>query len=149
MERTEILKRFKPEMMNMLGMLHELQNSNPENYLTEDDMKEVAQILNTTYSHVYGVVTYYTMFSLTPRGKYIIRVCNSPVCDMEGSPSALEIIEKSLKIKLGETTPDGLFSLEHTECLGQCDVAPSMMVGKDIYGHIDGPKITEILGKYK
>lgn len=149
MERSEILKKFKPDMINMLGILHELQNSNPKNYLKEDDLKAVAEFLNTTYSHVYGVATYYTMYSLKPRGRYIIRVCNSPVCDMEGAGSALKIVEELLKIKVGETTADGLFSLEHTECLGRCSIAPGMLIGEDIYGELNREKIVKILGKYK
>ena len=85
MKTAEILKQFRPEHDNMLGLLHALQDNNPDNYLDAGDLKAVAEYLNTTLGHVYGVATYYTMFSLKPRGKYIIRACNSPVCNMEGS----------------------------------------------------------------
>jgi len=149
MNHTEILNRYKPEKENLLGILHEIQNNNPYNFLCEDDLKEVAKYLNTSYSHVYGVATYYTMYSLKPRGKYIIRICNSPVCNMEGSEGVAEALEKVLGIKLGEVTKDKLFSLEFTECLGQCGTAPGMMVGEDIYGELNMDKIVEILKKYK
>ena len=149
MDRTEILKRFTPEKDNLLGILHELQNNNPQNYLSEDDMKEVASYLNTTYSHVYGVATYYTMYSIKPRGKYIIRVCNSPVCNMEGSNTVIDSLSRVLGIGVGETTADRLFTLELTECLGRCHVAPSMMVGEDIYGDLTIERVSEILKNYK
>lgn len=149
MDRTEIMNKFSPEKDNLLGILHELQNNSPQNYLSEDDMKEVAAYLNTTYSHVYGVATYYTMYSVKPRGRHIIRVCNSPVCNMEGSNSIIDTLRRILGIGVGETTSDRLFTLELTECLGRCHVAPSMMIGEDIYGDLNEVSLPEILKKYK
>ena len=149
MDRTDIYRKFKSTQDNLIGILHELQDSNPKNYLSEEDMKETAKYLNTTYSHVYGVATYYTMFSVKPRGKYIIRVCNSPVCDMKESPRILDKLKALLRIEIGETTKDSLFTLELTECLGRCAVAPSMMVNKNIYGLVEIERLEGILGRYK
>jgi len=149
MERSEIFKKFKPDMINMLGLLHELQNNSSQNYLCEDDLREVAKYLNTTYSHVFGVATYYTMYSVKPRGRHLIRVCNSPVCNMEGAPGMVEVLEELLGIRRGETTADEIFTLEMTECLGRCSVAPSMLIGEDIYGELNREKILDILGNYK
>ncbi len=146
---SEIFIKYKPDKENLLGMLHEIQNDNPYNYLCEEDLKAVAGFLNTTYSDVYGVASYYSMYSLKPRGRNIIRVCNSPVCNMEGSKGIVVVIEEILGVKVGEVTPDGMFSLELTECLGRCSVAPGMMVGEDVYGELDNDKITEILKKYR
>ena len=143
------LEKFKPEKDSMIGILHELQDSNPNNYLTEKDMKMVADYLNTTYSHVYGVATYYLLFSVNPRGKYIIRVCSSPVCKMEGSDPVLEKLKELLGVNPGETTKDMLFTLEFTECLGRCAESPSVMINKDIYGSVDPAQIKSILKKYK
>jgi NADH:ubiquinone oxidoreductase subunit E len=149
MERSEIFKKYSPGGENMLAILHELQNNNPRNYLSGEDLTEVAKFFNTTKSHVYGVATYYTMFSLKPRGKYIIRVCNSVVCHMEGTVGIVSLMEEILGVKRGETTADGLFTIELTECLGRCDVAPSMMVGEDVHGELDREKIVRIIKKYK
>ncbi|MCF8298321.1 MAG: NAD(P)H-dependent oxidoreductase subunit E [Saprospiraceae bacterium] len=149
MERVEIFKEFKAEKDNLIGILHELQDANPKNYLSEEDMKATAKYLNTTFSHVYGVATYYSMFSVKPRGKYIIRVCNSPVCDMKESSGIIEKLKSLLGIEIGETTKDSLFTLELTECLGRCAVSPSMMVNKDIYGSVKIDKLEEIIGRYK
>ena len=136
-------------MENMLGILHELQDSNPNNYLTEEDMKLAAGYLNTTYSHVYGVATYYSMFSVKPRGKNLIRVCHSPVCDLEGSGAVIDALKKVLGIGVGETSADSLFTLELTECLGRCAESPSVMINRDLYGNVEPGQVEKILKKYK
>lgn len=133
----------------MLNILHELQNSNPQNYLTHDDLTEVAAYLNTTLSHVYGVVTYYTMYSLKPRGRHIIRICNSPVCNMEGASGIIVIFRELLGVEPGMTTADGRFTIELSECLGRCAIAPSIMIDEDVFGLLDRDKIRDILEQYK
>jgi len=148
MERTEVLKQFEKSKDNLINILHALQNNNPQNYLDQDDLKEVANYLNITYSHVYGVVSYYTMFSLNPRGKYIIRVCNSPVCNMEKSTEIIKEIMNLLSIKVDETTTDNRFTLELSECLGQCDTAPGMMINEDVLGNLNIENLKSIFDKY-
>ncbi len=149
MKTSEILNKFSPDHENMLGILHALQDNNPHNYLNETDISAVAKYLNTTLSHVYGVAAYYTMFSLKPRGRYIIRACNSPVCHMEGSLNIIEELMEVLKIDVGETTKDRMFTLELTECLGQCDIAPVMMINEEIYSNLDTEKIKFIIENLK
>ncbi|MGM0667210.1 MAG: NAD(P)H-dependent oxidoreductase subunit E [Bacteroidota bacterium] len=149
MKTSDILRKFNPEHKNMLNILHALQDNNPYNYLASDDLKEVAAYLNTTLSHVYGVATYYTMLSVKPRGKYIIRACNSPVCLIEGSTDVLEELKQLLDTGIGETTTDRLFTLEVSECLGHCARAPVMMINDRIYGNLDRKKIADIIKEYK
>ncbi|MCF8222396.1 MAG: NAD(P)H-dependent oxidoreductase subunit E [Bacteroidales bacterium] len=149
MSTEEILKQFPAEHNNMLGILHALQDNNPRNYLNSKDLKAAAAYLNTSLSHVYGVATYYSMFSVRPRGENIIRICNSPVCHVEGSVNIIDELKKELFIGLGETTEDGLFTIELTECLGQCHRAPVMMINENIYGNLSKEKILSILNKYK
>ena len=148
MKKSDILENYPPIMENVLLILHDFQNNNPRNYLPEKDLALIAKYLNTPYSSIYGVVSYYTMFSLTPRGKHIIRICQSPVCHMAGLSDIFTELHKILKINPGETTPDGLFTLETTECLGQCDNAPAMVVDEAIYGNLTAIKIKAILLKY-
>ena len=145
----DLLGKFKPEKENLIGILHKLQDASLNNYLSPEDMKSAARYLNTSYSHVYGVATYYTMFSIKPRGKFIIRVCNSPVCNMDGSTTILDDLKSLLGIGIGETTGDMLFTLEHTECLGRCSESPSLMVNKDIYENVSSNVLESILAKYK
>jgi NADH:ubiquinone oxidoreductase subunit E len=109
----------------------------------------IAGYLNVPYSAIYGVVSYYSMFSLTPRGKHIIRVCNSPVCQMADSNGILAKLRNYLGIDVGATTADGVFTLETTECLGQCDSAPGMSVDEMYYGNLTERNIKQILEEYQ
>jgi len=149
MSRIEIIGMFRPQRENLLLILHELQNNNPEHFISEEDMIEIADYLNITYSSVYGVVTYYSMFSRKPRGKYIIRVCRSPVCEMTRSEGTLKHLQKILDIKPGGTTTDRLFTLETTECLGRCDESPGMIINESFYGRLDFDKSEEIIDHLK
>jgi len=101
------------------------------------------------YSAVYGVVSYYTMFSLRPRGKHIVRVCYSPVCEMADSNVIMAKLADYLGIDVGATTADRVFTLETTECLGQCDSAPGMSIDEQYYGNLNPNKIEAILQKYR
>ena len=149
MQHYDIAKKYSQSMENVLLILHELQKNNPQNYLTEEDLIWVADYLNVTYSQIYGLTTYYTLFSLKPRGRHIIRVCRSPVCQMIGSGSIFEQIKRILNLNIGETTPDGTFTLEPTECIGQCDRAPCLSVDDSIYGGVKPSGIEDVIKIYK
>jgi NADH-quinone oxidoreductase subunit E len=148
MTKTGILGQYPPRMENVLLILHDLQNHNPRNYLSEKDLELVAAYLNTTLGVMYGIATYYTMFSLRPRGKHIIRICRSPVCHLAGVTDVLAELNRLLKIDIGETTTDQEFTLETTECLGQCDTAPAMMVDDMLYGNLTRNKIRSVIQRY-
>jgi NADH-quinone oxidoreductase E subunit len=141
----ELLNKYPPNRDQLLMILHDIQNNRPDNYISVSDMKEVADYLNLTLSSVYGVVKYYSMFSEEPRGKYIIRLCKSPVCRMKGTFDVLNTLEKMLDVEMGETTHDKLFTLEASECLGQCDNAPVMMINEKLYKNIDAYKLSNII----
>ena len=145
MNKTDILHKYPPEMENVLLILHDFQNSNPHHYLSENDLAMIARYLKMPNSSIYGVASYYTMFSLTPRGKHIIRVCNSPVCQMADSNDILVELRNHLGIDIGATTTDGVFTLETTECLGQCDTAPGMSVDEEYYGNLTAKTIKRII----
>ena len=148
MTKIDILEKYPPLMENVLLMLHDFQNYNPRNFLSEKDLALIASHLNTTYASIYGVAGYYSMFSLTPRGKHIIRICRSPVCHMAGVMDLFTELNTILKIDVGQTTPDSLFTLETTECIGQCDKAPAMAVNDAFYGNLTARKIKAILKNY-
>ena len=145
MDPTEIVAGFRRDKSDLLPMLHALQDSHPQNYLTSESLKAAAGHLNVNLSWVYGVAGYYSMFSLEPRGRYIIRICNSPVCSLMGSGTMIETLESILGIDQGETTPDGLFTIEESECLGICEVAPAMMINREVYGNLNPERIAEIV----
>ena len=145
----ELLGQYAPDQDNLLSILHQIQNRSDRNYISEEDMLEVAEYLRVPVSTVYGVATYYSMFSVTPRGKHLIRVCNSPVCHMEGSDEVLEELKRLLGVDVGETTPDGLFTIEHTECLGRCDAAPTLLVDETVFGGVNHEKLRSIIERYR
>ncbi len=149
MKHQEVIQKFEPKQHNLLEILHALQDNHPQNYLTEDALEETARYLRMTKSSVFGVAGYYTMFSLKPRGKYIIRVCVSAVCEVMKFNEVLLDLEKELGIGQGETTPCGRFTLEVSECLGQCQEAPSMMINQEVYNNLDKERISEILNIYR
>ncbi len=148
MDKSDILHKYPPSMENLLLILHEMQDQNPRNYLSRSDMQLIANYLNVPLGQIYGVVSYYSLFSLTPRGEHIIRICHSPVCSMAGSNTILAELRQNLGIDIGGTTADGLFSLETSECLGQCDTAPGMLVDEAYHGNLTLRKINTILQEY-
>lgn len=149
MEKKAILQRFPRSPHVLLALLHELQRANPQNCLTPEDLALAAEHLGLPLSRVHDAVTFYTMFSLRPRGKHVIRVCDSPNCHLFGAWSVVEELKKLLGIGVGETTPDGLFTLELTSCLGACGVAPVMMVDDEVFGNLTPQKLREILARLK
>lgn len=149
MGNEEIIKRFKPHRDNLLKILHYIQDNHPQHYLPTEDLEWVARYLNLTKADVYGVVKYYTMFSIKPRGRYIIHVCESPVCKLKESVTILSVLKNQLGVEPGQTTPDGLFTLELSQCLGQCDRAPAMTINGDVYGPLSVSTVREIIQEKK
>lgn len=145
MGNEEIIKRFKPNRDNLLTILHHIQDNHPQHYLPVEDLEWVARYLNITMASVYGVVKYYTMFSTRPRGKYIIHICESPVCKLEESGTVLAELKKQLGVDTGQTTPDGLFTLELSQCLGLCDRAPAMMINGEVHGPLTVESVRTII----
>jgi NADH:ubiquinone oxidoreductase subunit E len=119
-----------------------------EKYLSEYSMVEIARELDLPASEVFGTATFYSFLEHKKMGKYIIRVCKTITCSMKGKNQILLAIEDMLKITVGETTPDGTFSLLQTNCLGWCHKAPAMLVNNDVYTELTPEKVREILSLY-
>ena len=147
MDKEAILKKFEPTLDNILYIFHDLQDNNPQHYLSKEDIKACADYLKVPYSYAHSVAGFYTMFSLKPRGRNIIRLCDSPPCRLMGSQSVLDYLRATLQIDVGETTADGFFTLELTSCLGACGVAPAMMINEDMYGNLTPERIYAVLEK--
>lgn len=114
------------------------------------DVQEIiADQLGTTLSEVYGVTTFYSQFSLQPKGEYIVGVCLGTACYVKGSQKVLDRVRKELGIDVGQTTADGRFTLQATRCLGACGLAPVMMINDEVYGRLTEDEIPAILSKYK
>ena len=145
MTTKEIIKKHENRRENLLQILHDIQSQNPKNYITEEDINTLSREMIISVSEIKGTASFYTMFSFAPRGKYVIRVCESPPCHVLGAQTIFEAIESKLGVKVGETTDDGLFTLEGTSCLGICGVAPAMMINDEAYGNLNEEKINKIL----
>ena len=145
MNAQTILEKYDKQPDNLLGLLHDLQDAHEQHYLTPDNMRAAAQHLGLPFSFVHGVATFYTMFSLTPRGRHIVRICQSPPCHLLGATDVSKELIKALGVRFGETTGDGLFTLEMSSCLGVCGVAPAMMIDGDVYGNLTPTRIREII----
>ena len=114
-----------------------------------DVQKIIAEGLGVTLSEVYGVATFYSQFRLEPQGKYVISVCLGTACYVKGSQKVLDRLSEELKTPVGKTSPDGLFTLNATRCLGACGLAPVMTVNDEVYGRLVPDDIPGILAKYK
>ncbi len=147
MKKDEIIRKYNPSNDNIILILHELQNNNPQNYIEENDLKMVADYLNITYSTVFGVANYYSMFSLKPRGRYVIRICDTHMCNMANEISIMDTLRDELNIDVNETTPDKLFTLEKSECLGHCGEPTVLMINKDIYTNVTPEKVKDIINQ--
>lgn len=119
-----------------------------EKYLSEFSMIEIARELDLPAAEVYGTATFYSFLEHKKMGKHIIRVCKTITCSMKGKNQILLAIEDMLKITLGETTPDGNFSLLQTNCLGFCHKAPAMLINNEVYTELTPEKVREILSSY-
>jgi len=149
MKVKEIVRKYDKKRENLLQILHEIQDNNPQNYISKEDIDILSKEIGIPISDIAGTASFYSMFSFKPRGKYIIRICASPPCHIMGAETIFEVISGELQIKKGETTIDGLFTLEETSCLGVCAVAPAVMINDTVYGNLTGDKIKKIIAQIK
>ena len=140
-----IVDRHGNQREHLLAILHDMQAATPDHSLHRQDIRELANIMSIPLSDIVGTASFYTMFSFKPRGRHIIRICESPPCYIMGEENIRRAIETKLGIRMGETTPDGRFTLEYSSCLGACGVAPVMMIDDQVYGNLTEKKVLEIL----
>ncbi len=133
-------KEGKGAILNVLYKAQEIFG-----YLPVEVQYFVAKELNVPTSQIFGVVTFYHFFRTQPIGKYLINVCLGTACHVKGADSVLKTLSKELKINAGETTSDKLFTLSTARCFGACGLAPTMMVGKEIYGRLTPLKVVNII----
>lgn len=118
-------------------------------YLPKEALKKIALAMNKPYSEVAGVVSFYSFFSTVPRGKYVVRVCLGTACYVRGGKEVLNSLKKELKIEVGETTDDRLFSVDVGRCFGACGLAPVIMINDDVHQRVKPEGIAAILKEYK
>ena len=142
-----ICKEFNNDKGELINVLHKTQNT--FGYLPEEVQDVVAKNLKTSLAHVYGVVSFYSFFTMTPKGEYPINICMGTACYVRGAEKVLNEFKEILKIKVGETTKDEKFSLSSLRCVGACGLAPVVLVGEKVYGRVTLDGVQEILNEYK
>lgn len=143
----ELLAKFSTGEGVLIPILQEVQEV--FGYLSRPVLEYLADRLNIPLSSIYGVATFYSQFHLSPRGKYVIRVCQGTACHVRGAKQVLDTLQESLEIAPGETTSDRRFSLEEVACIGACGLAPAMMVNDETYGRLTKDKVLEIIAKHQ
>ena len=120
-----------------------------DGFIKESVIYELSEKLDVPVSEIYGVITFYSQFRLTPLGKYVIRICEGTACHVNGGKAIIRTLVSDLGIDFGQTTKDGLFSLEAVACLGCCSLAPVVMINDETHGNLTPELVRKILSEYK
>ena len=144
---TEIVDRFKDEKTHLMMILEAIQSE--YGYIPLEVQELVSDLTGIPVAEIYGVVTFYSFFSLTPKGKYIIGVCLGTACYVKGSQLVIDKFSDLLGIKPGETTEDGLFTLDALRCIGACGIAPAISINGKVYPKVDPAKVAGIIKEYR
>jgi len=146
-EIDDIIQKHKGKKGSLIPVLEECQNVC--GYLPVEVQEKISKGLNIPGSTVYGVVTFYSFFTMVPRGRHTIKVCMGTACYVKGGGANLDYIQDEFKVEVGETSRDLRFSLDSVRCLGACGMAPAVVVDGDTYAQVSKKNIIEILNRYK
>lgn len=146
-ELKEILEKYEKDKSNLIQILNQVQEK--YGYISQDAQKEISEYLDISMAEVYGVITFYSRFTLKPKGKYNIAVCLGTACFVKGSEKVLDKVKEILKIDIGQTTEDGLFSIEATRCVGACGLAPVFTVNDEVYGKATPEMVESVIKRIK
>jgi NADH-quinone oxidoreductase subunit E len=142
----ELVKQYGRDRTSLMPILQGVVEQN--NFISDQDMTEIAKELDLSAAQVFGTATFYSFLDTIPRGKYVIRVCKTITCDMHGKKIIVQTLENMLKIKVGETTQDKKFTLLETNCLGWCHQGPSMLINSEIFSDLTPERVHEIIAEY-
>ena len=146
-ELKEILEKYEKDKSNLIQILNQVQEK--YGYISQDAQKAISEYLDISMAEVYGVITFYSRFTLEPKGKYNIAVCLGTACFVKGSEKVLDKVKEILKIDVGQTTEDGLFSIEATRCVGACGLAPVFTVNDEVYGKATPEMVESVIKRIR
>lgn len=146
-EYIEEIKGMEHSESYLIAVLHKVQGL--FGYLDKEVMDIVAEDMNIPTAHIWGVATFYHYFNLEPIGKHVVSVCMGTACFVKGGDKILDALKKDLGVGTGETTKDGLFTLQEARCLGACGIAPVIMIDDKIYGDLDSKKTVDVVNEYR
>lgn len=144
---AEVLERYPREASSMIAVLQDLQEG--LRYLPRDVLDRVAVTLGTPRTQVYHVATFFKAFSLKPRGKHTISICRGTACHVKGVEKIADMLRALLEVEEGETTTDGLFTVQSVRCLGCCSLAPAIMIDREVYGQVTPARLGKIVKQYR
>ena len=144
---TEIVNRYKDEKTPLMMILESIQSE--YGYIPLEVQELVSELTGIPVAEIYGVVTFYSFFSLTPKGKYVIGVCLGTACYVKGSQLVMDKFSELLHIKAGQTTEDGLFTLDALRCIGACGIAPAISINGTVYPKVEPGKVKGIIDSYR
>ena len=142
-----IVEKYKDTRGALIQVLHEVQEV--YGYLPLEVQRAISEKMNIPLAEIYGVVSFYTQFSIYPKGKYQINVCMGTACYVKGANEILDKFRTRLSIDVGECTEDGMFSLEACRCIGACGLAPVVTINDDVYGKLAADDVDGIIDKYE
>ena len=142
-EVQDIMNPYKEEKDNLIPILNDIQEK--YGYIPKVAQMEVSKYLNIPMAEIFGVITFYSRFTLEPKGKYNISVCLGTACFVKGSQVILDRLKERLNLEEGKTSEDGKFSIDTTRCVGACGIAPVFTVNGEVYGHATVKKLDEVL----
>ncbi len=146
-ETKKIVKKYPQEKDQLIAILNDIQEK--YGYIPKQAQKVISEELSMPMAEIYGVITFYSRFTLTPKGKYNISICLGTACYVKGSQKLLDRAKERLKIEAGEVTPDGKFSIDEVRCVGACGLAPVFMVNEEVYGNATVKLFDEVMDKYE
>lgn len=143
----EVIAKHKDDQGSTMPVMQEAQEI--YGYLPEEVQLIIAEELGVPLSEIYGIASFYSQFTLNPKGQYQINVCLGTACYVKGAGNVLDKVCEVVGCKAGEITEDGKFSIDATRCVGACGLAPVMMINEDVYGRLTPDKIGAIIDKYR
>ena len=146
-EIEQLVDLFGKDRSSLLPILQSIEKKH--NYISDFAQQEVARMLDIHPVEVFSVITFYSFLTYKPKGRNIVRLCQTITCDMFGKKAVADAIQRELGIKFGETTKDKKVTLEYANCLGMCDQGPAMLVNDQVYSHLTPEKAVEILSEIK
>jgi len=144
---NEVLGRYSPEPSSLISVLEDLQEE--MHYLPREALDQVSAALGVPRSQSYHVATFYSSFSLEPRGRHMISICRGTACHVKGADKIADMLRGELRISEGETTEDGMFSVQSVRCLGCCSLAPAIMIDREVFGQVTPTALRKIVKRYR
>jgi len=145
-ETNEILQKYSKAKDNLISILNDVQER--YGYIPKQAQIVISEYLSIPMAEIYGVITFYSRFTLAPKGKYNISICLGTACFVKGAQSILDRAKERLKIGPGEVTEDGKFSIDDVRCVGACGLAPVFMINDEVYGNATVKQFDEVIDKY-